>query len=120
MADSIFCVPKTTVYRNTPGQCVAIELNEGRIHYFSEKTETFLDFFKEPRRLTDFFNKAGVATAEEQGYLEEFCQMLVKKRLLITSDREEPGGTSQNIQYEKPAYVREDERRLDEISFACP
>ena len=117
----LFRVPKTTVYRGASGKCIAIELNTGRIYYFSAETECFFRYFAKTRKLSDYCERAGVE-GQDRAYVHSFCDFLLKKGLLEKSgdDFETSEAVEEALVYQKPVFLSESDKTIEQISFACP
>ena len=117
----LFRVPKTTVYRSASGKCIAIELNSGRIFYFSAETENFFQYFAKTRKLSDYCERAGLE-GTDRAYLHSFCDFLLKKGLLETSKGDLESGEllDERLLCQKPVFLSESDKTIEQISFACP
>lgn len=121
MDKSCNLTPESTIYRQVSDELVVIQLDTGCFYYFNPETQDFLDFFREPRNLDDFFGAASLSEqgAEERAYLKDFSDFLLKNQVIQSvSKTKAPFATK--ISYKKPRFLRKGEKTLDEITFLCP
>lgn len=113
-------LPRSSVYKEYGGQLVIIELESGGIFYFSASTTQVVKFFAVPRTLGQFLMDK---TEEEKAYLRTFCDYLIEKQILRFSEEEgqnAPIPESLPRSYERPILIKEELRKLDDISFLSP
>lgn len=97
------------VYRTVQNETLVVQLESGEIYYFSPKTREFLDVLKRPVTLS---------THPEKETLHAFCQVLLEKQILKETD--DPGVPLTATFGEELAFLRKDEKTIDDIVFLCP
>ncbi len=108
-------------------ELTVIELQTGKIYYFSQSTQAFLDFFKAGAHLDDYLeHSTGAPADQEKRYLEEFCESLVGKKILETKEPHSGRamtGFDEKVGYSRPVFLREGDaniRQLDFVSVPAP
>ncbi len=120
MAKEFYLTPDSVVYRQVLGQLVVIQLNTGKMFYFSEGTESLLKFFKEPQRLDAFLSATDVVSnPTEIDHLKGLVSFMVENQLLEETSLGSAEAPSK-FDYARPEFIRLDEKTLDEIAFLCP
>lgn len=120
MAKEFYITPDSVVYRQVLGQLVVIQLNTGKMFYFSEGTESLLKFFKEPMRLDAFFGATDIASNQaEIDHLKGLVAFMVENQLLEATSLGN-AETPAKFDYSRPEFIRLDDKTLDEIAFLCP
>ena len=106
MAREFYLTSESVVYRQVLGQLVVIQLNTGKMFYFSEGTESLLKFFKEPKRLDAFFSATdNESNATEMDHLKGLVAFMVENQLL----EETSLGTAEvpsKFDYARPEFIR--------------
>ena len=117
-------VPESIVYRTVGDMLVVIEIESGRLFYFSCSTKEILDFFKDASSLEQLFEyeaaKSGFDKTEEKA-LSEFVVLLKENNILVESGKNDSTdsrlASSPNGAYIKPELIRVGEKTLDEITL---
>lgn len=96
------------VYRTVQEETLVVQLESGEIFHFTPKTFEFLEAFKQPRKLGSDGSKD----------IRDFCQLLLDKQILRESTE---GGSAIPDRFEDGlAFLRKDDRNIDDIVFLCP
>lgn len=123
MSDTAYvCPSQSVVYRKVKDELVVIPLKSGRFYYFNPEAENFLNFFRQPRRLSDFRKavKIEVLPEEEQKYLDEFISRLKELEILRESERDLSEPSFETQAYSRPRFLRQGDRTLADVAFMYP
>jgi hypothetical protein len=118
MSDSTFQVPESTLYRKVYDELIAVQIESGEFYYFTPDSETFFEYFRDPRTLEQYFAAArlGPEAETERTQVQNFCGFLVENGLLVT--RPEPALLDEvQVEYARPQFLRRGEQKLDEVAF---
>ena len=121
MPDRNYKTPETTIYRQIGDELVVVQLDTADYYYFTPETKTVLEFFKSPQSLSTFCDKAGIKEkSDERNELKSFCQLLLQKQILKETKEISPESPKEKIHYRRAGFLREGDKKLDQISFGCP
>lgn len=121
MNESAFhCPSQSVICRKVNEELMVIPLRSGKVYYFSPEVEEFLNFFRSPRRLSEFQRAIRVESLpeEEIQYLNQFVKKLLSLdifRVETQPQREEPLPESQT--YSRPRFLREGDFSEAEFHF---
>jgi hypothetical protein len=116
MNEERFQTSSAAIYREVGEELVVIQVDTGCFYYFNKTTKRFLDFFRDAATVTEFLDRVDAASGDTE-YLEEFCRSLVSKRILEPArGAGAPRAAAVAPEYSRPTFLREGEKRLDEIA----
>lgn len=123
MADTAYhCPSQAVVYRKVKDELVVIPLKSGKFYFFNPEAENFLNFFRQPRRLSDFTKATKVEAfpEEEQKYLNDFITRLREMDILREYERDYSTPLEETQAYSRPRFIRQGNRTLADLAFLYP
>lgn len=120
MIDVCLVTPESTLYREVDGELVVIQLDSGHFYYFSSETKLMLDFFRKPRKLSTFLERAALNEAEKGQPIKQLCEFLLAEKILVYSEEQEQPVDIFDYSGELPRFKRKGNCTLDELTFLCP
>ncbi len=118
----VVSLSQSVVYRQVMGEFVVIQLETGKIHYFTPPAEQVLSFFASPTSIENFETAhALVENSDEKEYLKDFFKILLDEKILeLKKGAEEEKAQDSVTSYLRPEFLRTDQKNLSEIVFLCP
>jgi hypothetical protein len=77
-----FKVPDDVLYHLAPEGLMVVHLELGEIYHFNEESKYFFEYFRTPRRLSEFLDAESSNRPTETAYLMNFCQSLLSAGLI--------------------------------------
>ena len=106
--DVSFITSDSVIFRHVQNETVLVHLDSGEIYYFTPETLEFLNHMKTPRKIQD------------SDSLNVFCKVLLQNKILQETTEEGVEFGELPLEPGKLAFLRKDEKTIDDIAFLCP
>jgi hypothetical protein len=120
--ETFYQVSESAVYRKVSDQeLMVIQVESGKMSYYSAETETFLNYFRDPGSLGGFFRHAAIPEeSTERTVLTEILRGLVDSEILIQADPAHGSDSDRPaVRYAGlPRFLRHSEKSLSEVAVA--